>query len=210
MILEIQNNKELVPLEHYLTKWSQSDADEIATRTGVSFDGTAFIVSLYGVDYTITHPDFSITAEAEDAIAVHYIPAQILLLRYLLEGKKIMSSGKFLTFRETPWGPVYVTPFTGRCLTRAAFTFGFKLSQFAAGMELLGGKKLPTGDVGYEVEALDGFKIQMMVWAGDDEFPPSCQILFSDNFPKSFEAEDLCVFCDILISDIKSKMLKKI
>ena len=36
-----------------------------------------------------------------------------------------------------------------------------------------------------------GYQIQMILWEGDDEFPPSSQILFSDNFPVSFAAEDM-------------------
>ena len=42
-----------------------------------------------------------------------------------------------------------------------------------------------------------------MLWAGDEEFPPSSQILFSDNFPLSFEAEDLAVVGDIAIGTLK-------
>ncbi len=204
--MELQNNKEMVPFEHYLNKWSQIDPQDVVSRTGATFDGTAFRLTFYGVAYTLTYPVFSITADQENAIGLTMIPAKILLMRYLMEGQKTLTTGKFLTFRETPWGNVYVVPFTGRCLTRAAFTFGFKLPQFATAMEQLGAKKLEHGDMGYQVKALDGFEIQMMIWAGDDEFPPSCQILFSDNFVQSFEAEDLCVFCDILVTDLKKKM----
>mgnify|MGYP000594588565 CR=1 FL=1 len=38
----------------------------------------------------------------------------------------------------------------------------------------------------------------MILWEGDEEFPPSSQILFSDNFPVSFQAEDMAGYgrCD--------------
>ena len=48
--------------------------------------------------------------------------------------------------------------------------------------------------------------MQLFVWAGDDEFPPSAQILYSDNFAEGFTAEDRVVAADILISTIKSNM----
>jgi hypothetical protein len=32
-----------------------------------------------------------------------------------------------------------------------------------------------------------------LVWAADDEFPASAQILFDDNFPSAFTAEDIAV-----------------
>ena len=44
----------------------------------------------------------------------------------------------------------------------------------------------------------------MILWAGDDEFPPSSQILFSDNFPNAFQAEDMAVVGDITITMIKA------
>ncbi len=44
----------------------------------------------------------------------------------------------------------------------------------------------------------------MILWEGDDEFPPSSQILFSDNFPISFQAEDMAVMGDVIIGSLKS------
>jgi len=116
------------------------------------------------------------------------------------------AKGQFKTFREMPWGELYIQPFTGRCLTRAAFTFGTRVAKFAAAMEKLGGKKLSHGDAGYELELLPGYAMRLIVWEGDDEFPPNSQILYSDNFETSFSAEDRVVSGDILISVVKSNM----
>ena len=48
--------------------------------------------------------------------------------------------------------------------------------------------------------------MQILVWEGDDEFPPNAQILYSDNFADGFAAEDRVVAGDILIATIKSYM----
>ena len=53
---------------------------------------------------------------------------------------------------------------------------------------------------------MPGYDIRLIVWEGDDEFPPNAQILFSDNFPQAFSAEDRTVVGDIVISDIKRRM----
>ena len=45
-----------------------------------------------------------------------------------------------------------------------------------------------------------------MIYAGDEEFPPSSQILYSDNFASAFSAEDRVVAGDILISAIRQEM----
>ena len=70
----------------------------------------------------------------------------------------------------------------------------------------MGGVAVKHGDAGYEFTLIGGYKMQILVWAGDDEFPPNAQILYSDNFADGFAAEDRVVAGDILISTIKSYM----
>ena len=62
------------------------------------------------------------------------------------------------------------------------------------------------GDAGYEFSFLPHFKMRISIWEGDEEFPPSAQILYSDNFAAGFTGEDRVVAADILISAIKANM----
>ena len=100
----------------------------------------------------------------------------------------------------------YIQPFTGRCLTRAAFTFGTRLAAFRAACEKLGAEPLPHGDAGYVFPFFGPFAMAVLVWAGDEEFPPSAQLLYTGNFAQGFAPEDRVVAGDILISHIKSAM----
>ena len=204
--MQIENNKEGVPFEYYLNLYKDLDPAEAAARTGADFDGEGFTLKLVNATYRIGWPDYAISADREDAFALKALPGQTFLLRWLLEGKNVPARGQFKTFREMPWGELYIQPFTGRCLTRAAFTFGTRVAKFAAAMEKLGGTKLPHGDAGYELELLPGFAMRLIVWEGDDEFPPNSQILYSDNFETAFSPEDRVVAGDILISVVKSMM----
>lgn len=204
--MQVENHKEGVPFEHYVNLFKNLDPQETVSRTGASFDGNAFTVRLVDAEYTISWPEYAISADREDAFALKSLPTQTFLLRWLLEGKAVAAKGEFKTFREMPWGELYIQPFTGRCLTRAAFTFGTRVANFAAAMEKLGGRKLPHGDAGYELELLPGYTMRLIVWAGDEEFPPNSQILYSDNFAEGFAAEDRVVAGDILISVVKSRM----
>lgn len=204
--MEVVNHKEGVPFEHYVSLFRSLDPETASVRTGAAFDGQAFTLRLVDTDYRIAWPDYSISASQERAFALTNLPAQTFLLRYLLEGKAVPARGGFKTFREMPWGELYIQPFTGRCLTRAAFTFGTRVAKFAAAMEKLGGRKLSHGDAGYELALLPGYCMQLLVWAGDDEFPPNSQILYSDNFADGFAAEDRVVAGDILISIVKANL----
>ena len=103
-----------------------------------------------------------------------------------------------------PWGELYHQPYNGRVLTRAAFTFGTRLDAFRKAAEKMGAVNVQHGDAGYLFEVIDGYRMQILVWAGDEEFPPSAQVLYTDNFAEGFSAEDRVVAGDILISAIKS------
>ena len=198
--MQIENHKEEVPFSFYEEKFKALDPAEVTQRLPfVGFDGSAFAMELLGTAYTITWPAYSIDP-------VPALPVQPFLLRRLLEGTAKESQGTWKTFREMPWGEMYHKPYSGRVLSRAAYGFGFKLAAFAAACEKLGAKKLSHGDAGYEFEFFGPFKMQILLWEGDDEFPPNAQVLYTDNFADCFAAEDRVVAGDILISHIKAAM----
>ena len=70
----------------------------------------------------------------------------------------------------------------------------------------MGAIRLPHGDAGYQFDFLGGYRMQIMVYAGDDEFPPSAQVLYSANFESGFAAEDRVVAGDLLITSIKKEL----
>ncbi len=205
-----KDNKERIPFEHYLSEYQKLNPKEAAKRCGVEYDEERqqFHIRLMGYRYLVDFPEFAVHKEDEDEegafLLLDMVPAKIIVLRFLLSAQVVKSSGKYLTYREVPWGEVYFRQFEGRCLMRLKFGFGFKLDKFAEGMEKLPGvKKLSLGDVSYEFEFINGLHVRFILWAGDEEFPPSSQILFEDNFPYAYQAEDLAVVGDISITTLK-------
>ena len=202
--MEIENNKEEVPFSYYENLFRDLDPAEAAVRTGAKWDGKEFYVNLLGREYAISHPDYAL--RALDGGNLPPLPTQTFLLRYLLEGKAVSDKGTWLTFREMPWGELYIKPYTGRVLTRAAFTFGTRVAAFRAACEKMGASPVSHGDAGFQFDFIGGYRMQILVWEGDDEFPPNAQVLYSDNFSDGFAAEDRVVAGDILISEIKANM----
>ena len=202
--MQIENHKEEVPFAHYEELFSKLIASEAAARTNVRWDGKEFYVKLLGVEYAISHPKYAI--RATDGGKLPPLPTQTFLLRYLIESKNVAWTGEWKTFREMPWGEMYIKPYTGRVLTRAAFTFGTRLAAFKTAAEHMGALPVRHGDAGYEFELIGGYKMRILVWEGDDEFPPNAQVLYSDNFADGFAAEDRVVAGDILISTVKANM----
>ena len=81
---------------------------------------------------------------------------------------------------------------------------GYDISDYQAIMEHMHCVPVKHGDIAYQLEIFPDYLVQMILWEGDDEFPPSSQILFSDNFPISFQAEDMAVMGDVIIGSLKS------
>ena len=203
--MQIENHKEEVPFGYYEEKFKDLEPKAVAERLpSVKWDGKEFYVNLLGRDFAIAHPVYAIRALDEQPLPP--LPTQTFLLRYLLESKDVAWGGQWKTFREMPWGEMYIKPYTGRVLTRAAFTFGTRVDAFKAAAEKMGAAPLPHGDAGYQFDLIGGYQMQIMVWEGDEEFPPNAQVIYSDNFETGFAAEDRVVAGDILISTIKANM----
>ena len=203
--MQIENHKEEVPFAYYEEKFRNLDPAEVTVRVAdVKWDGKEFTVTMLGRAFAVTHPEYSI--RAMDNGPVPPLPAQTFLLRYLLESRDVAWQGTWKTFREMPWGELYIKPYTGRVLTRAAFTFGTRLDAFRAAAEKMGASLVNHGDAGYSFSWIGPYQMQILAWAGDEEFPPNAQVLYSDNFETAFAPEDRVVAGDILISVIKANM----
>ena len=203
--MQIENHKEEVPFAHYKELFTAVSPKDVTARlSDVSWDGAEFSVRLLGREYRIAHPDYDI--RTVDGGSLPPLPVQTFLLRYLMESKDVAWGGTWKTFREMPWGELYITPYTGRVLTRAAFTFGTRVDAFRKACEAMGAVKLSHGEAGYQFDLIGGYRMQILVWSGDEEFPPNAQVIYTDNFAEGFAAEDRVVAGDILISTIKSCM----
>lgn len=203
--MQIENHKENVPFAHYVQLFRQLDPMAAASwLKGIGWNRNQFQLSLLGRTYAISHPEYTI--RALDGGGAPPVTVQTFLLRYLTESAPTAFSGGWKTFREMPWGEVYMKAYSGRVLSRAAFTFGKKPDAFRSACEKLGGEPINHGDAGFEIPFLGNYRMRIFIWEGDEEFPPSAQILYSDNFAEGFTAEDRVVAADILISAIKAQM----
>lgn len=204
-----KDSKERMPWEHYMAEYQAADPKEIADRLSIPYDEekSLFTLSFLGTEYQVSYPDFCVS-HRKDGMGYYpleeMIYAKILAIRFLLNGLISQGTGKYKTYREMPWGEVYLRQFDGRCIKRLAFTYGMRMGDFCNIMDHIHAKKLSFGDASYEVEIYPGYRIQMILWEGDEEFPPSAQILFSDNFPVSFSAEDMAVMGDVIIGSLKA------
>ncbi|MDR0524364.1 MAG: DUF3786 domain-containing protein [Spirochaetaceae bacterium] len=192
---KLKNQKEEVPFFHYLGIYKTLDPEEIAARCRLPFEERAFALRLVGTEYRIPFPDF--------ALGDAPMAEKILILRYLCGGRSVAPRGKQVAYQEIPWGNVYYQNFQGRCILRFARTFGSDLEAFRRVMAFLQAEPLPQSDAGYRFEFIPGLSMSLLLWAGDEEFSPSGQILFDDNFEFAFTAEDIAVVGETVLRRLK-------
>ncbi len=189
------NNLIEQPLNHYLALFRAADPAEMAERTGVPFRDNRFTLTVLGEEKAITWPDFADENWRDKD--------RVLFMRHLLEGHSAGSYGSFLTYAQMPWGDVYDRQFHARCIHRLSGTYGSRVSVFARACEALGGTRLPGSGIGYELPFMPGLPLRFIVWEGDEEFPAAAQILFSDNFPRAFSAEDRVILCEYTLGKLR-------
>lgn len=190
------------PMRIYEARYRAIAPAEASARTGSVFDAEAgqFKLCLLGTPLRVDWPVFMLHG-AEGCLAHNAV--KLLIIRYLLEGMDAPFAGRFLSYRELPWGAVYDANFQGRCIKRLAFAFGNRLDAFRVACEALGATKIGGADAAYEFSFLDKHRVRLLLWHGDEEFAPNAQILFSDDTALAFSAEDMAAVGDVIISRLQ-------
>ena len=201
--MEVVDHKVGVPMEHYKAVFAAADPEALAQRSCVPYAGGKFSLTLLGRPVTVAWPDM--TARFEDDGAETASNTRILLARLLLEGTLTASQGQMLAYTDMPWGNVYAQQFRGRCILRLAGTYGANLAGFEEAAARVAGVSAESGDRSFDVPFLPGLTVRLILWEGDEEFRPTAQILFSDNFSAAFSAEDIAVVGDVLLNAMKGR-----
>lgn len=205
----IPDNKSETPIRHYKAQYRELDPEEVQRRTGVEFvsgSGSYFVIDILGHKLHALWPEFELVPEVSSCPAALTGPyAGILIMRYLIRGKRAPWQGGFMSYRELPWGDVYDKNFNGRCRIRLAYGFGHDLDGFVRASERLGGtiSTRKPGSVTADMPLPGGITIRLILHEGDEEFPPAAQFLFSDNVSSAWDAEDLAGMGEEIISALK-------
>lgn len=107
-------------------------------------------------------------------------PAQQALLMYYLTTADGASSGAdWISFTDLPDGRFYTQAFlsyTGKLLVER---FGSDLAAFEAAALTAGGQRENLASTAYAFRLLPRVNLLAAYWLGDEDFPSSCQVLFS-------------------------------
>ncbi|MDK2905338.1 MAG: hypothetical protein PWP16_152 [Eubacteriaceae bacterium] len=198
-----EQRKDKLPYEHYKSLLKDYDPKEIEKLSSCLFDEEAqvFVVRVMGSDYRVSYPDGLV--KDNDNQEFNNYKLKTMILRFLMNAKGVRSTGQDMVYRDVSGGNAYFACFEGRCLKRFAFTFNYNPDGLKKAMAAIGAQTLDKGDLSFKFEFVNDMFMTVILWLGDDEFPPAAQILFDKNFESAFSAEDMAVMGDIFIPILK-------
>ena len=119
-----------------------------------------------------------------------------LLIKYAYVGKHVRV-GKLVNFKDFSGGYAYENAFYRRVVEFVVRSFVLCPQNLVEAAKLLGGRVLEYGDYSVEIEALPGVPLTFIIWAAEEDFPPSVKVLFDESAGKFFNVEDLSWLSDL-------------
>lgn len=173
----------------------------IAELSGALFQsnaqGSFFHLPFLNRDLIVSWPDGAITMpEGTKELS---LMEQGLILHYLIQAKGTPLTGRWITFREIPSGEFYYSAFLKRAKEPLVAAFGADPPRLIEVGARLGGQERKEGDVSLFFQVLPRIPVCLILWAGDEEFPPDGNILFDANISDYLSAEDVAVLSGVVI-----------
>lgn len=172
---------------------------DILSRSGFAkADQNLFRVSFLNRTYLVNFPEFEFLDESEKTEEIP-IQEQILILHYMISPTYVGSTGNWISYREIPGASFYFSTFVKRAIDPLKKVFGQDISKLAKPAETIQGQWIDAGDAGYEFQIFPKVAMQLILWEGDDEFPPEANIIFNDTIGEILSPEDVAWMAGMLV-----------
>ena len=190
-----------VTLKEAQQRFVESDLPRMALLSGatVTEDGDLQLSFLGQVHLVDAQGEVSYAAGDEEVP----LTAKILLLHYLAQAQGVPVRGKLISFKELPGGAIYIEPFTKRAIKPMISMFGNRPESLLELGKRLGAQQASLGDVSICLQVLPYIPVTLVLWAGDEEFPPSGNILFDSSAANFLPTEDYAVLASFVVFHLK-------
>lgn len=182
--------------------FGEFDPETVAENSGaeikkISPEEFQLNLRMFNKDYRISWPKGIIEMLSQGKEPS--VPEQVLLMRYLVNAENIPVNGTDITFRQVPGGDSYFSAFIKRAQGPMTGFFGANPTLLhQTGIEL-GGRKSSEGDVSVYFDFFPKVPVRLVIWEGDDEFPPEGSILFDETIIRHMSAEDIAVMSGMVV-----------
>jgi hypothetical protein len=189
----------------------KKDPGHLAVNSGAEYRpnpmGGVMELPFLNRSIAITWPEGEITTpEGTQALSLQ---EQGLIMHYLIGASGAPLTGTWITFREIPSGEFYYSAFVKRAKEPLVKTFGHQAELLLALGEKMGGIRGEAGDASVFFQALPRIPMGLILWAGDDEFPPEGNLLFDASISQYLSAEDIAVLSGMVVYPLIGLAYKK-
>jgi hypothetical protein len=166
-----------------------------------SLDEPCFEFLLFGELVVVNFPEL-IATNKKTGQSLN-IAIQALTCYYMATADGFPLEGCWISFAELPDGRFYNQAFQGYTGNKIAESIGNDIAKITEVSYRNNGTNLGYGDVSFRFDALPRVPLALVYWRGDDDFSPSCKILF-DSSVSHYLPTDVCA---ILGSILTRKLL---
>lgn len=165
----------------------RSDVEAVCERTGSLRTTGGLAVDYFHSRYEIILPEVSF---APDTLRRS---DQVLILHYLTNTGTGEARGEYVTFKELPNAMFYDYAFRKRGPDRILGKYGDKPDALVEAAAHLGAQPAAAGDTSIQFSVLPRIEVQVVLYHGDEEFPPDVSMLFRDDIVRFLDLEDVAV-----------------
>jgi len=176
----------------------EKDLKDRAEKAGAGYEkdreGEEILVSFFSEPYTIHFPQVEFSCPGKRTVS---LVVRVLLLHHLLHADGNPVTGKWVAYKDIPGGLLYAGVFARRVTEPLVRRFGRSAKLFGEVGARFGGGPAGVGDASFYLQAFPRVPLQYVLWEGDDEFPPSVQLLFDSSVVHYLPLEDVVVLGQI-------------
>jgi hypothetical protein len=170
------------------------DLEERTKKAGADYqkekDGSKITIDFFSEPYHIYFPQVEFYSPSKKTVS---LVTRILLLHYLIRSDGSLLTGKWVGYKDIPGGLLYAGVFARRVTDPLVRKFGNSAKWFGEIGKRFGGESKDVGDASFILHAFPFIPVQYVLWEGDEEFPPSVQLLFDASVDHYLSLEDIVV-----------------
>ena len=178
---------------------AEQSLTDLAAASGFDVAGDNSLVAPFlDRTYHLSYPDFGFSDPAAPDREIP-LQEQVLVLHYLLGSGSSRVTGDWIAYREIPGAGFYFSVFAKRAIDPLKKVFGENLDGFRSAAAVLNGQPVDAGDAGYIFTLFPKAPLQLILHAGDEEFPAEANILFDSGIRDQMSPEDAAWLASLLV-----------
>jgi hypothetical protein len=179
-------------------KLAADSYESLVTRSGFEpVEGDGVRIPFLNRVYRLSYPglEFTDTSAAPQEIPLQ---EQVLILHYL-QAAPAGLSGEWVAYREIPGATFYFGAFVKRAVDPLKKVFGQNTGGLGGAAGRLKGEPVDVGDMAFEFRVFPRVPVRVILYAGDEEFPPEANILFDRSIGRILSPEDVAWMAGMLV-----------